>query len=72
VLNITNLPRKIFIINFILYRFNLMQKCWSFSAEERPCFAYLLQELEAFQEKCAQMTPEEIALHSPTGADGKT
>ena len=53
------------------YRFNLMQKCWSFTAEERPCFAYLLQELLHYEEKCAQMSPAEIALHSPTGADGE-
>ncbi|XP_076466208.1 proto-oncogene tyrosine-protein kinase ROS-like [Babylonia areolata] len=52
--------------------FSLMQKCWSFGAEERPCFAYLLQELVNYEEKCAQMSPAEIALHSPTGADART
>ncbi|KAL8573555.1 hypothetical protein ACOMHN_047826 [Nucella lapillus] len=50
-------------------KFGLMQKCWSFTADERPCFAYLLQELINYEEKCAQMSPAEISLHSPTGAD---
>ncbi|XP_067675199.1 proto-oncogene tyrosine-protein kinase ROS-like isoform X2 [Haliotis asinina] len=49
--------------------FGLMQKCWSFSAEDRPSFSYILQGLEEFQEQCNNMSDEEIALRSPTHLD---
>ena len=56
---------------FVSYRYDLMQKCWSFSPEDRPTFSYLLQKLEQYKEICDNMSPDEIAQSSPTALDGR-
>ncbi|XP_025097919.1 proto-oncogene tyrosine-protein kinase ROS-like isoform X4 [Pomacea canaliculata] len=50
--------------------FALMQKCWSFTPDDRPCFSDLLQQLEEYRDQCDEMSAAEIALLSPTGAEG--
>lgn len=52
------------------FRFALMQKCWSFTPDDRPCFSDLLQQLEEYRDQCDEMSAAEIALLSPTGAEG--
>ncbi|KAK3786751.1 hypothetical protein RRG08_000957 [Elysia crispata] len=48
----------------------LMKECWSFNADDRPSFGSLLESLEQFQDKCADMTDLEIAQLSPNAIDG--
>ena len=48
-----------------------MRKCWSFNADDRPKFSELLEKLEGFQEKCQNMTPDQIAAMSPAVQDGE-
>ena len=48
-----------------------MKECWSFNADDRPSFGSLLEQLEQFQDKCAEMTDLEIAQLSPTAIDGE-
>ena len=41
-----------------------MCKCWSFASEDRPSFAYLLQQLEQFQETCASISEYLVPIRS--------
>ncbi|GFR72269.1 tyrosine-protein kinase receptor [Elysia marginata] len=49
--------------------YGLMKECWSFNADDRPSFGSLLEHLELYQDKCAEMTDLEIAQLSPTAID---
>ena len=47
--------------------YQLMCKCWSFASEDRPAFAYLLQQLEKFEETCASVSDYLVPIRTTNG-----
>ncbi|WAR07515.1 ROS1-like protein, partial [Mya arenaria] len=48
--------------------YQLMCKCWSFAPEDRPSFAYLLQQLQKFHETCTSVSEYLIPISSTNRA----
>lgn len=44
------IPTADLIMFYYVYRFTLLQKCWSYNPEQRPTFKYCLEELDALME----------------------
>ena len=44
-----------------------MCKCWNFIPEDRPSFAYLLQQLEKFKETCASISEYHVLVRTNNG-----
>ena len=44
-----------------------MCKCWNFIPEDRPSFAYLLQQLEKFKETCASISEYLVPVRTNNG-----